>query len=236
MHFINNIIEPKKLLLAWQSLDEEYRTRYIVAELNSTKGMVTLNYLVNTKDFLAAQQRGFESYPAFQDINKIYSNVLDTFIRRLPPRSRGDFPQYLEGIRVKPDAKISDFALLGYSGAKLLSDGFSLIHPFNDVTDKCELLLEIAGFRHIEANQDTKIEVDMPVSFLIEEVNEFTKENAIRVMVGGIMRGYVNRGMIPTFLTWMSSNRVINAWVEKINGTPGRPAAYVYVEISAVKS
>lgn len=114
MHFIEHIIEPNKLLLAWQSLDEKDSTRYIVAELNRAENKkITLIYLINTEDFRKAQNKGFESYPAFPDIAKTYDNVFDTFMRRLPPRTRRDFPQYLEGLRLKPDVQLNDFALLG---------------------------------------------------------------------------------------------------------------------------
>lgn len=231
MHFIEHIIEPTKLLLAWQSLDETHRTRYIVAELNLTDTGVNLVYLTNSKDFHKALEKGFEPYPAFPDLNKIYPNVLDTFMRRLPPRSRGDFSQYLEGIRLKQDSKLSNFALLGYSGAKLLSDGFSIIHPFNNVKDECELLLEIAGFRHIEENNNAKIVVGTPVTFSIVDEHEVTREPAIRIMVDGKKLGYVNRALVLTVLEWIKDNRIWSAWIEKINGTPGRPAAYIFTQI-----
>jgi hypothetical protein len=35
LHIIEHIIEPTKLLLAWQSMDEKHRKRYIIAELHS---------------------------------------------------------------------------------------------------------------------------------------------------------------------------------------------------------
>ena len=232
MRFIEHIIEPTKLLLAWQSLDETHRTRYIVAELNRIENGVSLTYLVNTDDFKKAQARGFESYPAFKETNITHSNVLDAFMRRVPPRSRGDISQYLEGIRLKPDAEFSNFALLGYSGAKLPSDGFSLIHPFNDVDGECELLIEAAGFRHLKKNRDLDVKIDAPASFL-KEFNTVTNEDAICIAIGGQHIGYVNRGLIPTFLDWMNDKRIKNAWIDKINGTPGKPTAYVYVEISA---
>src|SRR5688572_15983913 len=101
MHLIEHIIEPTKLLLAWQSADEQHRTRYIVAELKRVGEEVSLVYLPNTADFIEAQKKGFTAYPAFQDTNIHYHNVLDTFMRRLPPRTRGDFTQYLEGQRLK---------------------------------------------------------------------------------------------------------------------------------------
>lgn len=231
MHFIKHIIEPTKLLLAWQSSDEAHRTRYIVGELYRAENEINLRYLTNTEDFRNAQNRGFESYPAFQDTDKIHHNVLDAFMRRLPPRTRGDFPQYLEGLRLKPEAQLSNFALLGYSGAKLPSDGFSIIHPFNDAKGACELLLEAAGFRHIKKNHDIEIKIDDPAIFS-KELNETTQEEAIHITIHGKHIGYVNRGLIPTFLDWMDNGRIAGAWIEKINGTPGKPTAYLYVQIS----
>jgi hypothetical protein len=232
MHFIEHIIEPTKLLLAWQSSDEKHRTRYIVAELNRIGNQITLTYLINTDDFHKAQSKGFESYPAFPEINKTHHNVLDAFMRRLPPRSRGDFSQYMEGLRLKPETPLSDFALLGYSGAKLPSDGFSIIHPFNNVDTACELLLEAAGFRHIQKNH-SEIKIGDTASF-VKEFNDVTQEEAIHVMVDGKHIGYVNRGLLATFFDWMNGSRIIGAWIEKINGTPGKPAVYVYVKISSV--
>jgi hypothetical protein len=96
-----------------------------------------------------AQKNGFEPYPTFPDIELVYDNVIDAFMRRLPPRKRGDFTKYLEGLRLLPNASLRDFTLLGYSGAKPPSDGFSIIHPFNNIDSCCELLLKVAGFRHI---------------------------------------------------------------------------------------
>ncbi|HEX4044328.1 MAG TPA: hypothetical protein VHZ76_01510 [Gammaproteobacteria bacterium] len=71
----------------------------------------------------------------------------------------------LEGLRLQADVQISDFALLGYSGAKLLSDGFSIIHPFAHANGPCELLLEAAGYRHIQQSDKAIIQIDDPVSF-----------------------------------------------------------------------
>lgn len=231
MQYIEHIIEPTELLLVWQSLDETHRTRYKVAKLEQTETGITLTYLVDTKDFRSAQEKGFESYPAFQDITRPHYNVLNTFMRRLPPRSRADFAQYLAGMRLKPDSVLSDFALLGYSGAKLLSDGFSLIHPFNNVDNECELLLEIVDFRHIEETDRKKVIAGTPVSFFVVDKHEITNEPAIRIMMDDKQLGYVNRALISTVLEWINDKRILNARIEKINGTPSRPAAYIYTQI-----
>lgn len=233
MHFIEHIIEPTKLLLAWQSLAESHRKRYIVAELHWTGNDSTLTYLQNTKDFIEAREHGFECYPAFKEIKEVHHNALDAFMRRLPPRTRGDFSDYLAGLRLKPDVQISDFALLGYSGAKLLSDGFSIIHPFNDADGPCELLIEAAGYRH--RLKDLKIlpQINSRATFS-KELYGSDREDAIAIHVDGACVGYVNRGLIPTFLDWMSNRRINDAWVEKTNGTPERPTLYLYVQVCSI--
>lgn len=229
MHLIENIIEPKRLLLAWQAPDEN-QARYIVGELYRINDEISLSYLPNTNDFIKAQKHGFDAYPAFKDTNKTHHNVLDAFMRRLPPRTRGDFPQYLEGLRLKSDVKISNFGLLGYSGAKLLSDDFSIIHPFDYAKGPCELFIEAAGYRHLQNQNKITIQMGQPISFT-KEFNNITQEEAIRINVDGMHIGYVNRGLIPTFLDWMKNNRIEGAWVEKINGNPGKPAIYLYIKI-----
>lgn len=231
MHFIKHFIEPTRLLLAWQSSNEAHRFRYIVGELSCFDNEVTLRYLTKTKDFNLAQEKGFEGYPAFPLTQEVYQQVLDTFMRRLPPRTREDFPQYLEGLRLPSNTELNDFTLLGYSGGKLLSDGFSIIHPFDNVPTTCELLAEVVRFRHLPEEQRI-IKLGDTVSFLIEDSHPATHEPAVRIIVNQKELGYINRGLVPTFLDWIKNNRIKNAWIEKFNGTAGRPAAYIYVEIS----
>jgi hypothetical protein len=146
------------------------------------------------------------------------------------PEQGGIFRHTWKALDFKPKTELSNFALLGYSGAKLLSDGFSIIHPFNNAYRPCEALIEASGFRHIHKNHDG---ININDAALFEkEFHEFTQEEAVRITVNGKHIGYVNRGLLPTFLNWIDSNRIIDAWVEKINGTPGKPAVYIYVKIS----
>ena len=80
----------------------------------------------------------------------VRQNVLPSFMKRLPPRSRGDFGRFLDALRIKSEAKdeISNFALLGYSGAKLPDDDFTVIHPFENASVPFELMLPVQGYRH----------------------------------------------------------------------------------------
>ena len=77
--------------------------------------------------------------------------------------------------------------------------------------------------------------MNTPVSFTTE-FHEDTQEDAIVITAAEQKIGYVNRGLLPTFHEWISTDRIANAWIEKINGTPGRPMAYIYIKISAIKN
>lgn len=229
MQFIEHLVEPTKLFLVWQSSSEEYRTRYIVAELKRFGDDATLTYLIDTKDFEKAKSLGFDFHPAFPDTTKVYGNVMGAFMRRLPPRSRSDFTKYLEALRLKPDMKLSDFGLLGYTGAKLPVDGFSLIHPFNNIDEEYEFLLEVAGFRYITDKPEIKI--GDSASFA-KEFNQELQEEAMAIIVARQKIGYVSRGLISTIDELLDQKRIISATIEKTNGMPGRPTAYLYVKIS----
>lgn len=230
MRFIEHIIEPTSLLMTWQSADKQYCTRYIIAELNRTSEKISLKYFTGSADFNRARELGFESYPAFRDVNEIHQNgVLDALMRRLPPKSRSDYAQYLEGFRIKFGTELSDFALLGYTGAKLPSDGFAIINPFSNVDLFFEFLLEAAGYRYI---QGVKINIDDRVTFK-REFDSGRLEDVIKIFVGEQHVGYVTRSLIPSFHEWMSSGRILDGWIEKINGSPDQPVVYLYVKISS---
>jgi hypothetical protein len=83
--------------------------------------------------------------------------VLAVLRRRLPPRNRSDFPDYVEGFRLPKDLEISDLALLALTTAKLPSDGFSIVDPLDPAIEQCDLVLEIAGFRY-HAPENERIE------------------------------------------------------------------------------
>jgi hypothetical protein len=238
MHFIEHIIEPTKLLMVWQSPDDkQHHRRYVVAELTRiAQDKISLTYLVNSKDFQQAKSLNFKGYPAFpfderagHDTHDI--GVLDALMRRLPPRTRNDFSAYLEGFRIKPGAQISDFALLGYSGAKLLSDGFSIVNPFEDIDGPFEFLLEAAGYKYQNV-ADSSIAEGMSASFVqAKELHNGQEEDAIKIFVNEQHIGYVTRALLPTMQACLNQGRVANAWVEKKNGTPGQPVVYLYVKI-----
>ncbi|WP_404361386.1 hypothetical protein [Methylotuvimicrobium sp. KM1] len=135
MNLISYVPQPNRLLLVWQAPEGKSRKRFVVGEIRLEGKHYTFRYLANTKDFADARIEGFVCYPAFRKLTQEYNeSVLETFLRRVPPRKRGDFNKYLKQWRLSPEVDISDFALLGHTGAKLPNDGFSLISRWHHRT------------------------------------------------------------------------------------------------------
>ena len=149
MRYIEHIVEPEKLLLSWQTSQPNHdRGRMFVAELIRKEDNADLIYLRDSDDFLKAKSLGFTEYTGFTSAQQTHHNALFIFMKRLPPRSRGDFEKYLNSLRIRTDAEISDFALLGYSGAKLPDDDFTVIHTFENAVPPFEFILHVQDYHY----------------------------------------------------------------------------------------
>lgn len=229
MNLIKHIFSPSRLLLVWQAPDGGDRTRLAVGELRESAGDITFRYLSEHEDFHKARKLGFSCYPAFRKTDREYSEgVLDAFLRRVPPRSRNDFPRFLAQWRLGADADLSAFALLAYCGAKLPSDGFSLVWPLEDVTAPGEVLLEIAGFRYQGVSLE-ELSLGMPIRFVPEPDNE-KDSKALRVEIDGRTIGYINRFQRDAVTSWLDLYDV-HASIERFNGTSDRPLVYVFCRV-----
>jgi len=84
--------------------------------------------LTDSQDYVDAIKNGFTGYPAF-GLNKgpFTNNVMDTFMKRLPPRSRRDFGKFLANHHLSENFDGSDFDLIVHTGISLPSDGFDLL-------------------------------------------------------------------------------------------------------------
>ena len=235
MRYIEHLIEPDRLLLSWQALDSKNRSRYVVGELVRKDGKVVLNYFNNSEDFKKACQHGFSGHPAFRikDEGQVYDNkVLEAFARRLPPRSRSDFYRYMQLRGLNPDTEISDFALLGYVGARLPDDGFELVHPFDNAVQPFEFITEVAGFRHESEVTPEDIAIDAPVRFVPEPENDYDSY-AIRIEMKGLKLGYVDRGRLALFHRLLNAGHRITGSIMRKNGTESRPLIYIFTSVSA---
>jgi hypothetical protein len=231
---IENVVEPARLLLVWQGPEGSSRTRHVVGELTSEpSGEVTLRYSSDPSVLEPAKKDGFIGYAAFRDLSKVYTaGVADAFFRRIPPRSRGDFNAYLSQLRLPRDTLLTEFALLGYSGGRLPSDGFSLLHTFENHAGRFQFVTEVAGFRH-NAPQFGLLAADLnlgePVLFRAEPNNP-ADPLAVEVIVREKRIGYVMRGLQKPMCEWLA-HRTVHAQVDRINGRPDRPAVYVFVSV-----
>ena len=234
MSHIEHIIEPNRLLLSWQAPDGSDRTRRLVAELRRRGDDADLVYLRQSPDYAEAKSKGFPGeYPGFP-ADKDHTGVLAAFMRRLPPRQRGDFDKFLDAIRIPPKTAISDFALLGYAGARLPSDDFSVVDPFDDAKPPFEFLLLVAGYRYYQDKVSREfLKPGMAVQFEFEPDNRYDPD-AVRIMIPGNPAqtiGYVCRGLLQAFRRWAESGLCVEGTFERLNGTHDRPLVYLFVTV-----
>lgn len=237
MNFINKIIEPSTLLLSWQpsySVDRSRRRRVVGILEKDSSGLISFRYLIEN-DLKYAKKLGFQSYGMFNNFNVTYADsVIEEFSRRLPSKKRKDYSQFLTSIRIPNDKNISDFALLGYSGAVLPSDSFSLVNRFEHVDGDCQLLQEISGFQYYMNTETGNIFMDIAIGdpvALVPEPNNKHDIHAIKIVFNNKTIGYINRLMAPTFERWLGS-RIVNAQIEKVSGSLDRPRIFLFISVS----
>jgi hypothetical protein len=205
-----------------------------VAELIRNGDDADLVYLLNSDEFRKAKLLGFKEYTGFSADQPKHEKVLFAFMKRLPPRSRGDFGKYLDSLRIQKDAEISDFALLGYSGARLPDDDFTVINPFENAVPPFEFLLRVEGYHYLTENLPlSSIRDGQEAAFQAEPQNPFDPK-AIKIIVAGSHAGYVCRGLTESFHKWFERGYAIVANVERINGTEYRPVIYLYASVKDV--
>jgi hypothetical protein len=233
---LRNIVEPEALLLTWQPPEEALadRTRRVVARIEPDHtGQLTFEYLRGADDFLKAREAGFQGFPLISmQSERVSEGVLEALMRRLPPRRRDDFDKYLDQHRLPSPFAFSDLALLGHTGARLPSDGFSLVPVFPSAhTGPCDFIVEVAGLRHVFTGDVSSIRLGDAVSIRAEPDNAIDAR-AVAIVWQGKPIGYVSRVLQGPFTDWLLS-RQSTAQVTRVNGKPSRPLVYVAIRISA---
>jgi hypothetical protein len=234
MNTLQHIIEPKRLWLTWQPVDESAptRTRRVVGELcREESGEIVFHYLKNSPDFQSAKLAGFRFYPAFPlHGQEIRQGVVEALMRRLPPRKREDFAEYLAQHGLPAPFHHSDFALLGYTGARLPSDGFALVPEFPPDEVPCDYLTEVAGLRHVFNGDISLISVGDPVFFVADKDNAIDAD-ALAVVCKGDKIGYVNRALKNNVWYWLDHHQV-TASIYRLNGKPAHPLVTVKISVT----
>lgn len=241
-NWIERVVEPRRLFLAWQAADERNdRHRWAVGILEPAGEDCTLRYFYAGTEFERRNPRrtfdqllglGYQGYPAFPLRREMHvGGVLSAFMRRLPPRTRSDFDEYKHQFRLASDLSLSDFALLGKTEAKLPSDGFSVVDPLDGAVDRCELMLEVVGHRYYAAN------VQLAVGDLLTiqpEPGNKVDPTAIALLAKNQTIGYINRLQTSAFHRWLAE-RDVSAVVERLNGRPERPRAFAFIRVRPLR-
>ena len=232
---LSHLLEPSRLLMTWQPSDEgaPVRTRRVVGEVLSEKpsGDIVFRYRKGTDDFQAAEAAGFKGFPAFRlEDTEMRHGVLESLMRRLPPRNREDFGDYLQLHGLPAPFKLSDLALLGHTGARLPSDGFALVPEFPVDAGPCDYVMEVAGTRHVLQGSLSDLRVGDAVTIQPDPSN-VVESDALAVLHDGQRIGYVNRALKGMFYRWLQSGRM-TATIERQNGKPNRPLIFVRVSVS----
>lgn len=229
MQTIDNFLEVDTLLLTWQS-GHDRNKRYCVGEVSKEAEGYSFKYLTNTKDFEEAKSIGFAGFPAFKLSETTYRNdVLYSFRKRLPPKSRRDFSKFLAQHGLESFSG-DDFQLICHTGVQLPSDGFDLIPNLEQATIPFEYFTELAGTRyHLSFDQVCELQLGTEVSLHCESENKYDG-NAIATYLEGQKIGYINRLLCKPLKSLMRERDVSCKIVRKA-GSVDRPLVYVLLTV-----
>ncbi|MDX1919077.1 MAG: HIRAN domain-containing protein [Candidatus Caenarcaniphilales bacterium] len=227
-HIIKNIKEPKVLYLMWQDLSSNDRNRYHIGNLYEDR----FEYL---KENFPSK---FDGFPAFSPETEIHTgNVLSVFISRCPPKERITYNNFLEAYGLDPEQaevkNISDFALLGYTGAYLPSDEFHLFNPFKDIEPPFQFVMKIAGaHRHCRMLKDLGWQPDDDELKIVPEPENKNDSQAISVTLQCTKLGYIPKGLTQSFHSWLDSKFKISLHLYRANGSEEHRFLYCFVNVS----
>lgn len=227
------IVEPDGLLLLWQPAGNNQLglTRRIVGEIRVDPfGISVFRYLRHDEDFAKACSQGFQGFPAFDlKTEETREGVIAALLRRLPPRGREDFDQYLAQHGLPSPFPFSDLALLAYTGASLPSDGFCVVPVFPEGITRCDYVTEVAGMGYTFVGDMSSIQLDEPVQFLVDTANK-VDQDAVAIYLGERKLGYVNRGLRTIFNDWIQRRNVYGS-IYRFSGSIQRPKVLVQVNV-----
>jgi hypothetical protein len=229
---VKNIVEPKELFLMWKAHSGH---RHKIGILTPDQ----FTYLPSdSPEILEAMKEGFDGFPAFDMAKQVHSNPLPVFMRRCPPSDRRDFDTYLQAFSLNPNSeavqKMSDFTLLGYTGAYVHGNPFHLLNPFSGINTEFEFVMQIAGAQHnyFKNHDDSNLLGKKLVA--VHERDNVKDSNAVNLLLNGESFGYIQRGLNHSFSDWIDTKRLEDIVISRINGSIEHRYAYAFVRIASV--
>ncbi|RKR03938.1 hypothetical protein [Maricaulis maris] len=240
-YLLDRIQTPEKLILAWEApLNFPNRTRWAVGEMvNLDRPSPTFRYFGEEelqdrnggRSLTQLSASGFVGYPAFRfSPGRSWDGeeVLKAFLRRLPDPKRSDYEKYLANFCIPSGKVLSPFQLMSITELRSPNDGFSMVDPLCSEWTSCDLILELAGTRHYISNIPEGFKGKSVI--LDHDVENPFDDHAVQATVGSQNIGYINRLQAKSVLYWLS-NRLVEASLLRVNGTPHRPRPYVFLRV-----
>ncbi len=214
-------LDTDKIYLTWRK--DVDRPRHIIGILQRADNNYSFMYSEKNVS-VAAQEDDFTYYPAFNEVDKVYTdNVLEVFKRRLLNPQRRDYDDFLNywgAIGYKDDT----FALLGLTGAKLLTDNFEFIAPHNEYparfnTDVSWLNTK-SQYVVDSIRKLSNIEVEEKISLEPEPDNSYDKK-AVKVLFEKEILGYIKSIHCENIYDAITEGKIVKPQIANIikNGT-----------------
>lgn len=207
-----------KIFLTWKKDYESMRR--IIGVLEKKENIYIFKYY---EDLELAKQEGFKNYPAFEDLHQTYTErVLEIFGNRLLSPLRRDYQDFLD-YWCANNYRNNTFALLGLTGAKLLTDNFEFIAPHEEIP--ANFLTNLSWIKaDVNVMDELKrvsiLEITNNLSFVQEKENKYNKK-AIKVLYKNKKFGYIKSIHCDNVYDAIENHHIINTEVKNIirNGT-----------------
>lgn len=235
MNIIMNFFDPSRLLISWQqptgSGVGHSRKKFVVAELYKSEQNVFFRYRFDSKDLQDAMSMDFVGHPSFAITDESHTgpNILNTFLKRLPPRNRSDYGEYLRSFCLPANFDGSEFSLLAYTGAKLPSDTFEIYPDLSTISPPYEFIIELAGTRYLNTDL-TLLSEGEAVTFEPDPTNAFDSD-AINVIAKNQIIGFIPRPLNKDIKQLLLNTR-LTAYIHNIKLNASRPLVYIFTKIA----
>ena len=229
--YLSKLYRPNEILISWQNINRDCNApggrRVIIGKLK-----YITNEIWNLEYFNIDEIPNFVGYLPYRFCaNKLYENVKSAFIKRLPPKTRGDFADYLIDNNISKECiDIDEFTLLAYTSGRIHGDNFTFINPLDTIPIGSEFIIDIAGFSHYNGMKNLNSLLNQEV-FFIKEPQNVVDNNAIRIETKDLLLGYVNKGQANYINKLLDRNITIKAIINTIKGDENKPIVSVYVKI-----
>lgn len=211
-----------KIYLTWKKgVDAK---RHIVGVLKKDGDKYSYSYL--QENIKTAEQDGFLNYPAFDNLNQTYNeDVLKVFSRRLINPTRPDYDKFLT-YWCANEYKGNIFALLGLTGAKLLTDNFEFIAPHPETPAVFYTNISWLSKATEKTKEEVRTtrdfdEISKHLTLKLDFENDYDPTNAVEVLYKQQRLGYLKSIHCENVANALRTDKTASVGVKNIirNGT-----------------